>query len=247
MNGDRVLRWNVVAESLSRPYPVSVPMIALVLIVPFYIFIADFIEGRAVHAPALALDRLLPLQPAWALVYGSLYLFLILLPLFVVRDETLIRRTLFAYLTIWLTAYVCFFAYPTIAPRPLKVVGDGFAMAGLRFLYGADPPYNCFPSLHVAHSFVSAFACRRVHRGVGAAAIAAAALVGLSTLFTKQHYALDVAGGVLLASIAAALFLRKRVDVAAFDRRAAPLLATALFAAIALAVAALWLVHSIAA
>jgi membrane-associated phospholipid phosphatase len=222
-------------------------MVALALLVPFYIFIAELMPGRAVHAPALALDRLLPLQPAWSLVYGSLYLFLILLPLFVVRDEALIRRTLLAYLTIWLAAYVCFLLYPTAAPRPPKVLGDSFAAAGLRFLYGADPPYNCFPSLHVAHSFVSAFACRRVHRGVGNAALAAAALVGLSTLFTKQHYVIDVLAGVLLASIAAAVFLRGRAHVPEADRRVAPLLALGLFAILGLVVAALWLVHSIAA
>jgi hypothetical protein len=42
---------------------------------------------------------------------------------------------------------------------------------GLRFLYSSDPPYNCFPSLHAAHSFVSALTCYRVHRGVGIAAV----------------------------------------------------------------------------
>lgn len=194
-------------DALNRPFRVTWPMVALVVVVPFYIFIGEWIARRAVHAPALPLDDVLPLQPVWALVYGTLYFFLILLPLFVVRDEEQLRQLFFAYLTIWLTAYACFLAYPTVAPRPPKVLGDGFAVAGLRFLYGADPPYNCFPSLHVAHSFVSAFACHRVHRGVGAAAFAAASLVALSTLFTKQHYVLDVVAGVLLACVAYAIFL----------------------------------------
>jgi membrane-associated phospholipid phosphatase len=192
-------RWTMVAQSLTRPYQVTWPMVALVTLVPFYIFIGDMMRGRTVHIPAVALDRALPLQPAWALVYGTLYLFLIVLPVFVVRQEEQIRRTVFAYLSIWITSYVIFLAYPTMAPRPSDVIGKGFAVWGLRFLYDADPPYNCFPSLHVAHSFVSALTCYRVHRRVGIAAMICASIVGLSTLFTKQHYILDVIAGILLA------------------------------------------------
>jgi len=239
--------WRLVTDSLTRPYRVSIAMVLLLALVPFYIFIGESAPYRTLHVLELGVDRAFPLQPAWALVYGSLYLFLILLPVFVVREEALIRRTVYAYLTIWLTAYVCFLLYPTVAPRPAQVFAGGFAGWGLRFLYSADPPYNCFPSLHVAHSFVSALSCARVHRGVGIAASACAALVGLSTLFTKQHYVLDVLAGVLLACIAALLFLRggTRAETSELDRRAAPLLAASLLAAIAVAVACGWIVYGL--
>jgi membrane-associated phospholipid phosphatase len=173
------------------------------------------------------LDRLVPLKPGWALIYGSLYLFLILLPVFVVRQHDHIRRTVLAYLTVWIAAYIFFLVYPTRAPRPSSVPGDGFMAWGLRFLYQADPPYNCFPSLHVAHSFVSALTCYRVHRGVGITAVVCAALVGLSTLFTKQHYVLDVIAGVFLACVAFAIFLRhdRLNEVPESDRLVAPALA----------------------
>ena len=178
--------WGLVRESLTRPYRVSVSMVVLVALVPLYVFIPAFIPGRAVHAPELALDRLVHLVPGWALVYGSLYLFLIVLPVFVVRQEELIRRTVLAYLMVWIAAYVCFLAYPTVAPRPAGVIGQGFAVWGLRFLYSADPPYNCFPSIHVAHSFVSALACHRVHRGLGIVAAICASLVAVSTLYPSS-------------------------------------------------------------
>ena len=224
---------SLVADSLRRPYRATWPMAALVLLVPLYLFIPQLAFNRPPHAPALSLDHRIPLQPAWVLVYGPLYLFLILLPLFVIRGERHIRQTLYAYLTVWLSAYVVFLLYPTVAPRPGDTVaGDGFAAWGLRFLYDADPPYNCFPSLHVAHSFVSALSSYRVHRGVGLAAIVCAFVVGISTLFTKQHYVLDVAAGVLLASAASAWFLRgvRSGDVPDLDRRAAPALALVVIA-----------------
>lgn len=194
LNASGLIRfnWAMVAQSLARPYRVRVSMVLLVAMIPFYILIPEFFPPRTRHVPDLALDRALPLIPSFAIVYGALYLFLILLPIFVVRQDELIQRTVYAYLLIWITAYIFFFAvYPTAAPRPAKVIGQGFAVWGLRALYSSDPPYNCFPSLHVAHSLVSALACGRVHRRLGIMATICATLVAVSTLFTKQHYVLD--------------------------------------------------------
>jgi len=93
----------MVAQSLARPYRVRASMVLLVALVPLYILIPEFFPPRIRHAPELALDRALPLIPAWAVVYGALYLFLILLPVLVVRQDELIRRTVYAYLLMVLT------------------------------------------------------------------------------------------------------------------------------------------------
>ncbi len=217
---------NLAVRSLTRPYQVSVGMVALMALVPAYIFIAQRVSFGVLHRPELALDRVLPLTPVWALIYGALYLFLIVLPVFVVREPEHIRRTFAAYLAVWLTAYAIFLLYPTAAPRPHNVAGDGFTAWGLRFLYEADPPYNCFPSIHVAHSFVSALTCYAVRRRVGVVATVAAALVALSTLLTKQHYVVDVVAGVCLALVAWGVFLRgyRAERIPARDRHVAPVL-----------------------
>ena len=226
----------MVRESLKRPYRVTIPMVILVSLVPVYLFIPDFLGGRPLNAPALALDHRIPQQPAWVLVYGSLYLFLIILPVFVVRHEDLIRRTVLAYLAVWITAYIFFVLYPTVAPRENDdVPGTGFLVWGLKALYSSDHPYNCFPSLHVAHSFVSALSTYRVNRGLGVFATVCAFFVGLSTLFTRQHYILDVVAGIFLAAVAYAIFLRgaRREDVPESDRRLAPALAVLVMAIVA--------------
>jgi membrane-associated phospholipid phosphatase len=236
----------MIKRSLARPYRVPASMVLLLALVPFYVLIPEFFPPRMRHVPELALDRALPLIPSWAIVYGALYLFLILLPIFVARQDELIRRTFCAYLLIWITAYVFFFVvYPTAAPRPDKISGKGFAVWGLRALYSSDPPYNCFPSLHVAHSFVSALACSRVHRRLGIIATISATLVAASTLFTKQHYVMDVVAGGCLAFVAYAIFLRcyGSDQTPEFDRRVAPALALCVGAAVAVGLTAAWLAY----
>lgn len=233
------------ASALARPYPVTAPMVALIVLVPFYIFIAQWNVGRALHVPEIALDRSLPLAPAWALVYGTVYLFLILLPVLVVRTNDHVRAMFLAYLAVWLTAYVIFLVYPTRAPRPEIAAADGFVAWGIRFLYSSDPPYNCFPSLHVAHSFVSALSCYRVHERVGMAGLVGASLVGLSTLFTKQHYVIDVIAGAMLAWAACTIFLRWPRDIASVERRVAPAVAAWTGVAIGALFALAWLAYEV--
>lgn len=247
MSQNQRVGWGTLVSALRRPYPVTFPMVALMLLVPAYIFIGEYVETGNLHRPELAFDRALPLIPFWGLVYGALYFFLIVLPVLVVRQEEHIRRMFWAYLAVWLFAYAVFLAYPTAAPRPARVVGEGFAVWGLRALYGADPPFNCFPSLHVAHSFISAMTCHQVHRGVGVAAAVAALLVAVSTLFTKQHYVLDVIAGILLAGAAYWIFLRgyPRERLPPLDTRVAPLLSLSVGAASVLSIIGFWLIYRV--
>jgi membrane-associated phospholipid phosphatase len=200
-----------------------------------------------VDAPELPLDRILPLVAAWALIYGALYACLILLPLVVVQQPELIRRTVWAYITVWSVAYAAFLLYPTVAPRPVTVTGDGFAVWGLRVLYQVDPPYNCLPSIHVAHSFVSALACYRVHRALGLVTVACASLVAIATLLIKQHYIADAIGGMVLAAAANAVWLRghARSSIPDFDRRLAPVLALCVGASVGLGVACVWVAYQV--
>jgi membrane-associated phospholipid phosphatase len=187
---------------------------------------------------------MVPVQPAWAPIYLSYFLFPFL-PMLVIRQEELIRRTFLAWLMVWIVGYACFLVYPTVLPRPIGEIGEGFFAWFLRGIYDADAPRNCLPSLHVASPFVAALACWRVHRGVGLAAGLWASLIALSTVFTKQHYVVDVVAGIFLAGVAYAVFLRNcpRVAIPDLDRRAAPLLMLGLIGIYGLVVAGLWVAY----
>jgi hypothetical protein len=59
-----------VRGALTRPYRVTLPMIALVALVPLYIFIGVANIGRPNYTPAIGIDRLIPLVPAWSMSYA---------------------------------------------------------------------------------------------------------------------------------------------------------------------------------
>ena len=239
--------WRLALRSLRQPYRASGWMIVLMALVPLYIFIAKDVAGGVLHIPSTPLDRAIPFVPEWGLVYGALYIVLILLPVLVVREDAHLRRMFLTYVSVWVAAYACFLLYPTTAPRPAKVTGEGFAIWGLQFLYSSDPPYNCFPSLHVAHSVVSALMCHRINRRVGFIAFTCAALVAVSTLFTKQHYVLDVVAGALMACAAYLFFFRdvSRERITEAERLLAPIFATAVLAVAGVGLAAFWIVYQL--
>jgi membrane-associated phospholipid phosphatase len=99
----------------------------------------------------------------------------------------------------------------------------------------------------VAHSFVSAFTCRIVHRRIGILATVGAALVALSTLFIKQHYILDVVAGIALAGTAYGVFLRTyaREKIPAVDRRLAPIFALGVFALVSIGLVGMWVAYEL--
>ncbi len=104
-------------------------------------------------------------------------------------------RTYLAIGAIEILHLVIFVLYPTTYPRP---AGDT-SYPLFEFLKFFDSPTNCFPSLHVAIPIFLALAIWRGGKKIGILFLFWAILLALSTLTTKQHYLLDVFGGILTA------------------------------------------------
>jgi len=223
---DEGIRWSGVKALMTRPQPVTIPMVLLFSLIPCYIFVGMAVHGRPATVPAIWLDHALPVRAEWSLVYLSLFL-AALLPVFVIHQQQHVHRTILAFLSAWIVGLACFLVFPTVSSRPPKPMGDGFNDWLLRVIYDSDVKYNCLPSLHVAQVYIAALACNIVHRGVGKVALVWATLVAVSTLFTKQHYVLDVVSGFALGAGCYWVFLRRfpRDAIPAHDRRYAPVMA----------------------
>jgi membrane-associated phospholipid phosphatase len=242
-------RWSLFVELINRPYPTSppvvLPFVIFAVLVPGYLVIGAYTRGSSLHMPALALDRDWPVQPWWTLIYGSLY-FAMFLPLLVLRHEEHIRRTLWAFILVWIVGSAGWLYYPTVLPRPDPTgMGEGFCAWTLKIAYSWDSPRNCFPSLHVAQPILAALTCSLVSRGLGLAVGLWAALIAISTLFTKQHYVADVIAGALLAGLAYFVFLRSysRTAIPQLNERVVPVVILAFVGVHSLVVLGFWVAY----
>lgn len=145
--------------------------------------------------PLTALDRALPFCP-WAMpLYVSHFVFLPL-GLLSLRGEAAFARTLKAVLVAAALSDLIFLLAPTTFARPEAA---GFLFDAVRRL---DTPASCFPSQHVALAALVAAGVRNDGRPWAPLAFVWAAAICVSTVLVKQHYAVDVAGGLVLAALA---------------------------------------------
>ena len=150
------------------------------------------------------LDRKIPFVPEWSIIYLGCYLFWGVNYILVARQE---KESWFRFATAdYLSRIVCAFFFivlPTTNVRP-AVVGDGLPQLLMRFVYQMDDASNLFPSIHCLVSwfcFIGIRGKREIPLWYRIFSCVMAFLVFASTLFTKQHFIIDVFAGVILAEV----------------------------------------------
>lgn len=110
-------------------------------------------------------------------------------------------RMFWAVVLCFTLATLYFLVYPTQIPRITldAVETDPVTHAAWAFLLVADKPTNCFPSLHVALSALTAVGLMRAAPRWSPWAPLWTAAIALSTITTRQHVWVDVLGGLALA------------------------------------------------
>jgi membrane-associated phospholipid phosphatase len=144
-----------------------------------------------------ALDRAIPFLEWTIWIYYS-YALLLVLPLFVCRDDHRAVHVVYSIMANSLVAVVVFFVWPTAGAAQQPTSG-GWVGLLWSVLQAVDRPANLFPSLHVANACTSALALWREQRGWRPFAVAWTLLIAVSTLTTKQHLFIDLWGGMALA------------------------------------------------
>ncbi len=180
----------------------------------FALSFAAYLTILKLRGPAAAVctwvpwDEAFPFAPWWVWPYLLPYAVGPLL-------AGILRRGAFAWYVrraclVVAVSFAIFLAYPTYVRRPLTdpvnypLLGDGLTALLFQQMVAIDsPPANAAPSLHVSLSCLLAWALAYDRPRWWPAALVAAVVVWLSTLYTGQHHLVDVATGVLLASLAA--------------------------------------------
>lgn len=183
------------------------------------------IMKNAVHYDLTGrLEEAIPFQKEWIIIYIASYLFWAVCYIMVAKRG---KEEWYRFSTAdMLSRLVCCFFFlvlPTTNIRP-EVNGNGICSFLVRFIYQNDEATNLFPSIHCLCSWLCFLGLRKerkisiVYRFL---AFVMAILICLSTVFVKQHYVIDIFGGVIIAQLCYAYTLRSPISLkvmAAFDR-----------------------------
>lgn len=160
--------------------------------------------GRPHGDWTLPIDLVIPFLPWTVLIYLGCFLFWAAQYLFIARQSR--SEAYRFFLADFLAKAMClpFFLFlPTTNIRP-AVEGTALWDSLLRLVYQIDAPTNLFPSIHCLVSWLCWIGVRgrrdipSWHRQFS---LVMALAVCVSTLTTRQHVILDVAGGILLAEL----------------------------------------------
>lgn len=143
-----------------------------------------------------ALDRAIPLLE-WT-VWPYLLLAGCMGLIGLVRDPALYARAVRALLLAYPINLVIFMLWPTTYPRVEFVPGTGLNHAAFGFLFAIDTPASCFPSGHITAPFIGFWAVARENPRWRFGIWGAFALLCPTILTTKQHYAVDLLGGLAI-------------------------------------------------
>jgi membrane-associated phospholipid phosphatase len=154
---------------------------------------------------ASKLDDLIPYAPQWVWVYSFLYYPAILYVNLTLTSAEQFTWVAASYLLLLALQVAFFVLFPVKTPHQWRVaaVRQGLSEKFLAFVQKFDAPTNSFPSMHTSVAMLTAL---HLSGALGPAAFAFPLLIGLSCLFTKQHYLIDLPAGAALGWVTYSLY-----------------------------------------
>jgi membrane-associated phospholipid phosphatase len=153
----------------------------------------------------LAIDDRIPYQPRWVWIYSFLYYPVIVAINWSVTSARQYLYVVVSYLVL-LGFQMAFFTFvPVATPLEWRTCNlrRGRSERFLAYVQSLDGRTNSFPSMHVSVATLTAF---HLYPLVGPAIIIFPVLIGLSCLFTKQHFVLDLPAGAGLGWLVFGIF-----------------------------------------
>jgi len=184
-------------SSLSLPFRLGIMGLSMLGWLVIYFFVNRLqVEPERRLDLGTAFDRRIPYVPLFALVYFSTYVFVIQ-PFLILSDARQFTWMVTSFVLISVLSSAIHATVPSKIERVEQVTAGGVSGFLLGLFQKTCKPYGNFPSMHVGLS-VPVVAANYMAGGAmaGNLTLVWAILIALSTLYTKQHYILDVLAGV---------------------------------------------------
>ena len=196
--------------------------IRLLLFWPVFGTIFYYMElsgAREYHIVHCFLDDVIPFCEYFIIPYYFWFVFLIGMIVYgFFWDLSALKNYMkFSAITYTVTLFI-YVIYPTAQNlRPEEFANSNFFTDIVRFAYSVDTNTNVCPSIHVLGSMAVYFAASRsrifgMHKWK-AVFLAVTVLISVSTLFVKQHSAIDIVAAVLLGLIVYPIVYPKNKEI----------------------------------
>ena len=188
-------------------------LIAVLFLFTFggYYAIGLHADPSVAHTLRTPLDDAIPFLPVTIYLYLWIYTAM-LYPAFTIRCRGLFRRVAVAYAVAVSVCLLTFALFPVTSlgfrPDLTQLPDARFHEWGVRLNFMLDPPFNLFPSLHVAAGTLAALAAAKARRAYGALGAIVLGGVCIAVCTVKQHYLADAVAGIALGIATYAIVLR---------------------------------------
>lgn len=211
-------------QELCRRYRtlIVIGIYMVVYLVAFY-----FLEQRqtAYHVIRSGLDSYIPFCEVFIIPYVLWFFYVSLTVIYLCLKESDEAGKLTVFLMIGMTAFIVVSAiYPNgHRLRPQSFERDNIFTYMVSVLYQTDTSTNILPSIHVYNSIAVMIAVARAkefkkHKMISAGMQVLGVLIILSTMFLKQHSAVDVMLALILAAVVQVVVYRRPNEQEVTDR-----------------------------
>lgn len=153
------------------------------------------------------IDEKIPFRPRWVWVYSFLYYPFIVSVILTLDDFRHYAFTVLSYIILLMLQVIIAYLLPVKTPPSWRTYNPRNSLSErfLSVVHHYDSGGNCFPSMHCAVATLTALHLL-ANIGTGNAflssiVIISTLLIFVSTVFTKQHFILDIPAGAALAGI----------------------------------------------
>ena len=141
------------------------------------------------------MDNYIPYSSAFIIPYVLFFPYVIL-TIFLLWQTNLASLLLWALILTTSLANLFWYLFPNGVKRE-KITGNSVLDRLAKFVHTFDGETNAFPSSHVFSSLICTFYLSIAFPDIYIVFVVVGVAISISTLYTKQHYFVDILGGIM--------------------------------------------------
>lgn len=153
----------------------------------------------SINSTETFIDQYIPFWPVFVIPYIFYLLLVAGTLIYLLWFSKNYKREVVIFALAQMLASVCYFFFQTKMETAIITNSDIFSQL-VQWVYNTDRPYNLFPSLHTANSILCyLFLKSRLPQFWSRVLLVISTLIVISTVLIKQHYFMDIIGGLILS------------------------------------------------